>query len=533
MIDLVALIYTRVSSISQKTQGSGNESQEIRCREHAKHNGWSVEKVFEDAFTGSGDFMNRPAMRELITYVKKHKNKNFVVIFDDIKRLSRDTVAFIRLTALFSELGVKLECLNHKFEDTPEGEFITTILAAQGQLERKQNARQVIQKTEAHLLNGDWPYKAPIGYIGVQIPGNKRKIYSIDGEAGKGIQAGLIGFVTGRFKTASELARYFADNHYIRNTTRNGMHDKTRSILLNPFYAGYIHKPEKGAVMIKGKHEGMISLEDYYTIRKRLIREDSGEKQYQMFREEFELRQLVRCAGCGKKLKSGRSKGRTKYYNYYTCRNKECEMDNVNIQSHVVHEELYKTLRSIESSEEVIELGIQAFNEALEEVVKMKNLREVDIAKAIEDIDSQIDVLVSTMVKVTTESVIRSLESKIEELDIKKKVLIDKKDKIITLDNKSRTALNEMKEFLKSPYKTWSLCNAKQKRTLYRFIFADDFVYDPKTKSRTIPLSSIYSYFQDINRNTIPCGDGISDHHYDGARSWSRTRDLSSISRML
>ena len=106
-------------------------------------------------------------------------------------------------------------------------------------------------------------------------------------------------------------------------------------------------------------------------------------------------------------------------------------MDNVNIPASVMHEELYKTLRSIESSEEVIELGIEAFNEAFEEIVKMKGLRQADIAKSIEEIGRQIDILVNTLVKITNESAIQSLENKIQELDTKKKVLLDKKERVI------------------------------------------------------------------------------------------------------
>jgi DNA invertase Pin-like site-specific DNA recombinase len=146
--NLIALPYLRVSSLGQETHGSGNDSQELRCRERATHNGWPVGEVFRDTFTGGGDFMDRPEMRRLIQYIKDNKDKKFVVIFDDIKRLARDTVSFILLTQLFKSLGVRIECLNHKMEDTPEGEFISTILAAQAQLERKQNTRQVIQKTE-------------------------------------------------------------------------------------------------------------------------------------------------------------------------------------------------------------------------------------------------------------------------------------------------------------------------------------------------------------------------------------------------
>jgi site-specific DNA recombinase len=98
--DLIALVYTRVSSVSQETHGSGNDSQEIRCREYAKLRGWNVAEVFRDAFTGAGDYMNRPEMRRLIQYIKQNKNMNFVVIFDDIKRLSRETSAFINLITI-------------------------------------------------------------------------------------------------------------------------------------------------------------------------------------------------------------------------------------------------------------------------------------------------------------------------------------------------------------------------------------------------------------------------------------------------
>jgi DNA invertase Pin-like site-specific DNA recombinase len=57
-----------------------------------------------------------------------------------------------------------VECLNFKFDDTPEGEFIETVIAAQGDLERKQNARQVSQKMKARMESGYWVHDTPVGY---------------------------------------------------------------------------------------------------------------------------------------------------------------------------------------------------------------------------------------------------------------------------------------------------------------------------------------------------------------------------------
>jgi site-specific DNA recombinase len=58
-----AIIYCRVSSAKQKHEGSGLESQEHRCRQYAKLNGYKVVEVFRDDFSGAGDFLQRPAMR--------------------------------------------------------------------------------------------------------------------------------------------------------------------------------------------------------------------------------------------------------------------------------------------------------------------------------------------------------------------------------------------------------------------------------------------------------------------------------------
>jgi DNA invertase Pin-like site-specific DNA recombinase len=144
-----AIIYCRVSSKKQEMEGHGLDSQETRCRKYAESKGYTVETVFRDTFSGGGDFMARPEMRALIAYLDAHPHKNYVIIFDDLKRLARDTVFHLKLRQEFGSRGAKVECPNFAFEDTPEGEFVETILAAQGQLERQQNKRQVIQKMKA------------------------------------------------------------------------------------------------------------------------------------------------------------------------------------------------------------------------------------------------------------------------------------------------------------------------------------------------------------------------------------------------
>ncbi|MBU6415348.1 recombinase family protein, partial [Patescibacteria group bacterium] len=165
-----ALIYCRVSSVLQATDGHGLDSQEHRCRIFAEQKGLQIIKVFHDSVTGGGDFWQRPAMRELLEYVDACPTESFTVIFDDLKRFARDTQFHWKLRTEFSARGITPACLNFNFEDTPEGGFIETIMAAQGELERKQNRRQVIQKQKARMEAGYWPFGGKKGYTIVKDP---------------------------------------------------------------------------------------------------------------------------------------------------------------------------------------------------------------------------------------------------------------------------------------------------------------------------------------------------------------------------
>lgn len=149
-----ALIYCRVSTTKQKLVGSGLESQEHRCRQYAENKGYDVEMVFPDDVSGGGVFMKRPGMVALLAYLDSQTDKNYVVVFDDLKRLARDVEFHIKLRRELAVRNARIECLNFSFEDTPEGKFVETIIAAQGELEREQNRRQVKQKMMARVEKG-------------------------------------------------------------------------------------------------------------------------------------------------------------------------------------------------------------------------------------------------------------------------------------------------------------------------------------------------------------------------------------------
>src|SRR3989344_8306752 len=204
-----AIIYCRVSSDRQANEGHGLDSQEHRCREYAERNNYEVEKVFPDTYTGGGDFLNRPAMRNLLGYVDSKPLENYVIIFDDLKRFARDTVFHWSLRTALKARNVTPKCLNYNFDDSPEGVFVETIFAAQNQLDREQNRRQVMQKMKARLEMGYYPFPSlPVGYQHSKITlTSNSNVVPKEPEASI-VKETLEGYASGRFLEQVDVQKF-------------------------------------------------------------------------------------------------------------------------------------------------------------------------------------------------------------------------------------------------------------------------------------------------------------------------------------
>ena len=303
MNTIKALIYCRVSSKGQEEDGHGLESQETRCRQHAASKGYEVAAVFPDTITGAGSFMQRPGMVALLSFIDAQPGEEFVVIFDDLKRASRDTRAFLDLRDAFRLRDVKVECLNFKFDDTPEGEFIETIIAAQGALERKQNGRQVAQKMRARMEAGYWIHNPPLGLRYTTIKG-RGKVLVPDPPFDSIVKEAFEGYASGRFQTQAEVKRFlegFPDLPFNKNGTVK--QQQVTRMLTQPVYTGHICSDAYNLNWLKAQHEPLISLEVFDKVQARRIGTAKAPKRKNIG-EAFVLRGLVTCACCDVPLRS-------------------------------------------------------------------------------------------------------------------------------------------------------------------------------------------------------------------------------------
>ena len=157
-----AVIYRRVSSTAQTTRGDGLGSQETRCREYARMRGYEIVQVFTDDMSGSA--VDRPGVKAMLAFLKKHRSNPHVILVDDISRLARSVSAHIELRAAITLAGGRLESPTLEFNDDADSELQEYILATVAQHQRRKNAEQTKNRMRARVMNGYWVFQAPVGY---------------------------------------------------------------------------------------------------------------------------------------------------------------------------------------------------------------------------------------------------------------------------------------------------------------------------------------------------------------------------------
>ena len=482
------LIYCRVSDTKQKTEGSGLESQEFRCRQYAAEKGYAVESVFRDDVSGGGDFAKRPGMIALLNYLEKNQTSSYVVIFDDLKRLARDTMFHWQLRHAMANFGARLECLNYKFDDTPEGEFMETLFAAQGQLERKQIGRQTRQKTKARLEAGYHAFIAPVGFKYIKSK-TQGKILVKDEPAASIIAEAMEGFAHGRFQTKQEV-RYFLESAPEFPKTASGKISNNRvdDILGYPLYAGYIEYKPWGVTLRKGQHEGMVSYETFLNIQERLLGRAYAPARKDL-NTEFPLRGAVSCT-CGNSLTACMSKSRTgKHHPYYLCQNRKCEYKGKSIRRDVLEGEFEALLKKLTPSRSLIVTADKMFKSLWDHRGLSQQARKTQLEKESVKLDKTIEQLLDRIVEAGSPTVITAFEKRIESLQ-KDKIVLEEKisacgHPVKPYEQMYRTAL----DYLANPMKIWGCGGFPEKRAVLKLTFTDRLIYDRKHGYQTPDLS--------------------------------------------
>ncbi len=503
-----AIIYVRVSDDKQKVKGSGLESQEHRLRQYANELGLEVHAVFSDDITGGGDFMKRPGMADLLAHLKKHKQYSFVVIFDDLKRFARDTQYHWALRDALDEAGATLGSPNFKFDNSPEGKFVETMFAAQGQLEREQNKRQVIQKMKARLERGYYTMFPPVGYRYAKDKDGGGKILVRDEPAASIVQEALEGYASGRFQMLVDVIRFFEEFPDFPLTKSGKVHPQNvSSMLRRVLYAGMVERPEWGIERRKGKHEGLIAFETFLKIQERL--DGNPLVATRANRDvDFPLRGFVVCGECDSALTSCWAKGRNARHPYYHCHNKQCAAYGKSIRRDKLEGEFEKLIQTLEPDEAVFEVAADMFKDAWDQRTSQHGARRRALETQGVKIDDEIQQLLQKVVQVRSPIVMATFEARIEELQNQKLVI---EERIINIDQPRASfdqSLRTALAFIRSPWKLWTFGTFEHKRLVLQLAFSTRVAWVRNEGLRTAQLSLPFKVLEMLSNGGKKGGGG-------------------------
>lgn len=492
----VGLVYARVSSKRQETDGSGLQSQEGRCMDFLKRNSVDYQKSFLDSYSGGGDFMNRPAMKELLAYIDKNIHKKYVVVFDDLARFARDVVFHIKLRAEFKQRNVVLKCLNYDFDESDLGQFVELIFAGKVELDRKQNRTQVIQKQKARLELGYWPFGPKKGYDMIKYP-DHGKLLVPNKEGLEVLKPALEKFARGEFVRKIDMCKFLVEKGFWKNQYPSAYIDKLTYILKDPAHVGDIQYLPWEVSRRKGHHQGIISEEIFNLIQQRLGNKGVTKRIRVDVREDFPLRGLLICSSCGHYLTGAITRAKGKPFPYYFCQNGLCEFGKKSVRKKVVEDGFDELLQKIKLKPEVGKLVEAVFEKVWKEELAQIEAEESLVTREKTELEDKVKKLTDMICDAKNEKLRSIYEKQLEEVGSELDTLAERASiKEIDMKVPYRNALKKAIGLIKSPYVIWKKLDVIEKHRLFYFIFDEKLLYSKKEGYRNDNLPCAVRLFE-------------------------------------
>lgn len=362
-----AIAYIRVSDPKQVVDGNSLTTQEVQVRHLAEHRGYAFDRLFvEPGESAKTD--HRPVLQEMLRYCVQKRGQIQVLVVPRIDRLARNAFDYASLKVRLSRIGIRLESVGERIEDSPVGRFTETILASVAQFDNEVRAERSRGGMLQAIQEGRWIFQAPYGYRNIRF--NGRATIEPDPEEAEVVR-----------DIFAELAAGALPNELHRRLASKGIR-LTRS----HFFKLIRNEAYLGVVVAFGERvqaaPPFLPLVSHSVFRaaQGSITKKSWPRTYDRHNPTFPLRGTLKC-GCGKFLTASWSAGRTRRYAHYRC----LTCPRVNIPVELVHQKFTVTLRQYSLRPNMAErLGLaiaQHVADLQQDVERDRGAAEIELAK--------------------------------------------------------------------------------------------------------------------------------------------------------
>ena len=296
-----------IARVSDPSQREALPAQELRLNRYADEKGFSKELFSFDETAYKED---RQKFEEISRKIANYP-EFCVVIFDKIDRFTRDgsseSVRLFKDLAKQGKLEMHFPSDNLIYHKNSPAVDITHLGMGMvfGEYYSAAISDNVKRKIEQKLHDGEWPGKAPIGYINIANADGRKDIVK-DPERYRFIRRAFE--LRCEQKPFSTIARILRENGFTSNTIQRKPVNSTCIVTIcsNPFYYGMMRHSGK---VLPHKYEPIIDralFNHAQEINSRL----SNNKVKTETKRQFIFRGILKCALCGSTISPYEQKGR-------------------------------------------------------------------------------------------------------------------------------------------------------------------------------------------------------------------------------
>ncbi len=381
-----AVTYVRVSTKEQQDQGYSPEAQKRLLWTFARGNGFDVAEEFED--TESAKEAGRAAFNQMLTYVRKHDIKHILVEKTD--RLHRNFRDYVLIEDLTRDCDVTVHFVKEGVSigrDAPSSQkFMHGVrtLMAKNFID---NLREETTKgMDEKVMLGEYPSKAPLGYLNVRNPETKKSMIVVDEKNRPLVQALFRRYSTGGYSLLSLIEEVEGEG-LARNLPHGSRLNKTTvaHVLQSCFYTGnFLWKKQ----VRKGTHESLVDMKLWEKAQDVLHGRSLNRKDKKHNRIPFTYKGLFSCGECSRCITAEIKKGR---YVYYRCTKYEKQCSQPAVKEEIITAESKKLLGTLDISDNGINFLVAGLKLSLEDKRNLHDGLYEDLVKEHALLNSRLD----------------------------------------------------------------------------------------------------------------------------------------------
>jgi len=461
---LKTIILSRVSTEEQKEAGNSIPAQTRRltkyCREHKLH----IWKTFE--FDETAYKSERRDFSQVVRLINQ-QDEPMALCCDKIDRLVRN---FTKELVFLEELRQKGKLELHFPSDniilhknSPATDlFRFTMGVSLAKYYSDTISDNVKRANEQKIHKGEWPGKAPIGYINVDLEGDKKWI---EPEAPK---AELIIKVYELYATAEysmfTLRKKLKQEGLFESAglSKPLSRSQINHILANPFYYGIMRY---NGQLHPHKYKPLITKELFDTVQE--VKASWNKKPFKYASKPFVYRGLLTCAHCGCRITFEIKKGK---YIYGHCTNhyKNCK-EVIWVKEQDITDQVTDYLKQLILDDSTLEM-------LLSELKKNHQYKSDYHKRSMDNLKAQYDKLETRIEKMYEDKLDGSITQEIYDTMLAKfksqqEDILDQMDKHNEADEDYYIKASKLLELAKNAHILFEKAQIEQKRRLLNFIF--------------------------------------------------------------